>query len=73
MQAVCHEAALAPEEGGAPECGEDRRVLESYSTFSSTQSSGTVQKSPGISSSSITTKQPPSGTMCHLIFHLPSS
>ena len=29
MQAVCHGAALAPEEGGAPECGEDRRVLES--------------------------------------------
>ena len=26
MQAVCHEAALAPEEGGVPACGEDRRV-----------------------------------------------
>ena len=24
--AVCHEAALAPEEGGVPACGEDRRV-----------------------------------------------
>ena len=23
---VCHEAALAPEEGGVPACGEDRRV-----------------------------------------------
>ncbi len=54
-------------------CIEELLTDESYSTFSSTQSSGTVQKSPGISSSSITTKQPPSGTMCHLIFHLPSS
>ena len=51
LMAVCHEAALAPEEGGAPACGEDRRVRESYSTFSRMQSSGTVQKSPGISSS----------------------
>ena len=51
MKAVCHEVALAPEEGGAPACGEDRRARESYSTFSSTQSSGTVQKSPGVSSS----------------------
>ena len=26
LLAVCHEAALAPEEGGVPACGEDRRV-----------------------------------------------
>ena len=52
-----------------------KRLLtdECYSIFSSTQSSGTVQKSPGISFLSNTTNAPPSGTMCHLIFHLPSS
>ena len=26
LLAVCHETALAPEEGGVPACGEDRRV-----------------------------------------------
>ena len=26
LLAVCYEAALAPEEGGVPACGEDRRV-----------------------------------------------